>query len=116
MKVAGTQDGSVVLAGTTCMPDDRDRDIWVYILDSGGKKIAEYLFGGDGEEYSSAVHVDDMGCIAIATSAPNTANAHQTDKVQGWNGIIVHICRLITASGSASTNNPAMPRLVVAQA
>lgn len=55
MTVAGTQDGSVVLAGTTCMPDDRDRDIWVYILDSGGKKIAEYLFGEDGEGYSSAV-------------------------------------------------------------
>jgi hypothetical protein len=74
MTVAGTQDGSVVLAGTTCMPDDRDRDIWVYILDSGGKKIAEYLFGEDGEGYSSAVHVDDKGCISIATHESKMIN------------------------------------------
>jgi hypothetical protein len=76
-KVAGLQDGSVVLAGTTCKPDDRDRDIWIYILDSGGKKIADFLFGGDGEEYSSAVLVDDRGCIAIASYESRMINGQR---------------------------------------
>jgi len=74
-KVAGLQDGSIILAGTTFATDDRD--IWVYIMDAGGNKVAEYFFGSEGEEYSSSVHVDDSGCIAIATYESKRINSQQ---------------------------------------